>query len=101
MAFVEPVDLEANGIKLVPLSLAHEDGLQILEALRLAGQLLAHPLDGARLIADKETELLELRDGRALAVILGHLVGEKAHPVAFGVALRQPRQELARRHGDR
>jgi RimJ/RimL family protein N-acetyltransferase len=32
MAFVEPVDLEANGIKLVPLSLAHEDGLRAAAA---------------------------------------------------------------------
>ena len=32
MAFVEPVDLEARGIKLVPLSLAHEDGLRAAAA---------------------------------------------------------------------
>ena len=32
MAFVEPVDLEANGIKLVPLSLAHEVGLRAAAA---------------------------------------------------------------------
>ena len=28
MAFVEPVELEARGVKLVPLLLAHEDGLR-------------------------------------------------------------------------
>ena len=32
MAFVEPVTLEARGIKLVPLSLAHEDGLRAAAA---------------------------------------------------------------------
>ena len=32
MAFVEPVNLEARGIKLVPLSLAHEDGLRAAAA---------------------------------------------------------------------
>ena len=32
MAFVEPVILEARGIKLVPLSLAHEDGLRVAAA---------------------------------------------------------------------
>jgi hypothetical protein len=28
MAFVEPVTLNARGVELVPLSLAHEDGLR-------------------------------------------------------------------------
>ena len=32
MGFVEPVTLEARGIKLVPLSLAHEDGLRAAAA---------------------------------------------------------------------
>ncbi len=32
MAFVEPVELEARGVKLVPLSLAHEDGLRAAAA---------------------------------------------------------------------
>ena len=32
MAFVEPVNLEARGITLVPLSLAHEDGLRAAAA---------------------------------------------------------------------
>ena len=32
MAFVEPVELEARGIKLVPLSLAHEAGLRAAAA---------------------------------------------------------------------
>ena len=32
MAFVEPVNLEARGIKLVPLSLAHESGLRAAAA---------------------------------------------------------------------
>ncbi len=32
MAFVEPVELEARGIKLVPLSLAHEPGLRAAAA---------------------------------------------------------------------
>ena len=32
MAFVEPVTLEARGVKLVPLSLAHEDGLRAAAA---------------------------------------------------------------------
>ena len=32
MAFVEPVNLEARGIKLVPLALAHEDGLRAAAA---------------------------------------------------------------------
>ena len=32
MAFVEPVTLQARGIKLLPLSLAHEDGLRIAAA---------------------------------------------------------------------
>ncbi len=32
MAFVEPVNLEANGIKLVPLTLAHEEGLRAAAA---------------------------------------------------------------------
>ena len=32
MAFVEPVNLEGRGVKLVPLSLAHEDGLRAAAA---------------------------------------------------------------------
>ena len=32
MSFVEPVTLQARGIKLLPLSLAHEDGLRIAAA---------------------------------------------------------------------
>jgi N-acetyltransferase len=32
MAFVEPVNLEGRGVKLVPLSLAHEDGLRMAAA---------------------------------------------------------------------
>ena len=32
MAFVEPVTLEARGVRLVPLSLAHEDGLRAAAA---------------------------------------------------------------------
>ncbi len=32
MAFVEPVNLKGRGVKLVPLSLAHEDGLRAAAA---------------------------------------------------------------------
>lgn len=32
MAFVEPVNLEARGVKLIPLSLAHEEGLRAAAA---------------------------------------------------------------------
>ena len=32
MAFIEPVNLESNGIKLMPLSLGHEDGLRAAAA---------------------------------------------------------------------
>ena len=32
MAFVEPIELEARGVRLLPLTLAHEDGLRAAAA---------------------------------------------------------------------